>query len=72
MDKKYLYGWLLTYNPFEDRWKATNRDNYFKLWNEGPQEEVLESRNIDAIKEMIIKGKGDLKVILQIKNTLDL
>lgn len=69
MDKKYLYGWIFTFNPFMDRWIATNRDNYFKLWNEGSQEAVLESRTVDALKEMIIKGKGDLKTILKIKES---
>jgi hypothetical protein len=68
--KSYLYGWVFTYNSMEDRWKATNRDNYFKLWNEGHHESILESRNIDSLKEMIIKGKGDLKTILKIKNEL--
>jgi hypothetical protein len=72
MKNKELYGWIFVYFPYEDRWKATNRDNYFKLWNEGKQEEVLESRSINSLQELIIKGRGDLKVILQIKNSLDL
>lgn len=69
-DKKFMYGWLFTYNPFTDRWMATNRDNYFKLWNEGPNEAVLESRNIDSLIEIIIKGKGDLKTILKLKEEM--
>ena len=70
MKNKELYGWLLTYFPYEDRWKATNRDNYFKLWNEGFNEAVLESRNIDSLIEIIIKGKGDLKTILKLKEEM--
>lgn len=68
--KKYLFGWVFTYNPMEDRWKATNRDNYFKLWNEAHHEAILESRNIDSLIEIIIKGEGDLKTILKIKEKI--
>jgi hypothetical protein len=70
MKNKELYGWVFVYFPYEHRWKATNRDNYFKLWNEGHHEAILESRSIDTLKDIIIKGKGDLKTILKIKNEL--
>jgi len=70
MNKKYLYGWIFTYNPFEDRWKAVNRDNYYKLFNDSGNEIILESRNIDTLQDIIIKGEGDLKTILKIKEEM--
>jgi hypothetical protein len=67
---KFMYGWIFTYNPIEDRWKATNRDNYFKLWNEGHHEAILESKNIDSLQDMIIKANGYLRTILELKSKL--
>ena len=70
MKNKPLYGWVFTYNPMEDRWKATNRDNYFKLWNENYHEAILKSSNIDTLIEIIIRGKGDLKTVLELINKI--
>ena len=70
MKNKELYGSIFSYNCFTDRWMATNRDNYFKLWNEGLKEEVLESRSINSLQELIIKGKGDLRTILKLKEAI--
>ena len=66
MDKKYLYGWLITYNPFEKIYLAANRDNYHKLFSDIQDEGVLKSSTIQAIEEVIIKGQGDLRKILKL------
>lgn len=70
MKNEELYGWIFSYNPFKNTWRSVNRDNYYKLWNESASEAILESPDINSIIDIIIKGKGDLRTILKIKEAM--
>lgn len=69
MNKKYLYGWVTTYNPFENIYLAANRDNYHKLFSDIKDESVLKSSTHEALEEVIMKCEGDLHKILKLIET---
>ncbi len=62
--KENLYGWLLTYNPYTDKWLAAKRDDYLDLFsNVEKNENILRSNSIDTLIEVIMKTNGDKKAI---------
>ena len=58
MENKNLYGWVFTFNPYEDKWYATPRDNYFALFN-GKNEDVLSSKDITTLMVLVNKTNGN-------------
>ncbi|XAI97371.1 hypothetical protein [Leptolyngbya phage Lbo-JY46] len=62
--KKYLYGWVITYNPYMNLYLATNKDNYHKLFNNQLDESILKSSSVESIESLIIKNKGSLNKIV--------
>jgi hypothetical protein len=65
--KQYLYGWLITYNPLNDNYLATNRDNYFKLFSDIENEAILKGVSHQVLEEIIILNQGDLRKIINWK-----
>lgn len=60
MQNENLYGWLITYSPYEDEWKAVTRDNYFSLFSGG--ENILRVKgigNIMSLIDIINRTNGD-------------
>lgn len=45
---KYMYGWVLTYNPYRNLWLATHNNNYNALWN-GVNSGVLKAKTVEGI-----------------------
>jgi len=54
----YLYGWVFTYNTYEEAWFAARRDNYDALWN--------------GVNAGVLKSKSSEGVITKIKNLKNL
>lgn len=68
-NKKYLYGWVCTYNPYMGLYLATNKDNYHKLFSNQIDESIIKSVSHDFIEEIIIRNQGDLKKIINFLKT---
>lgn len=56
---KTLYGWLFTYNPFTDKWRAAKSEHKEELFSSFKGENVISSSKIETLIELIIKTDGD-------------
>lgn len=63
------YGWVFTYNPFTDKWRATNRDNYNKLWD-GPDDPIIESSNVGTLVDIVVINGGSLERVMNWKKQI--
>lgn len=70
MKNEHIDGWVFTYSPHDEKWKAVNRDNYSKLWSDVNNEAVIKSSKVETLIEIITKGQGDLKTILKLKEEI--
>lgn len=68
--KRFLYGWLIQYNPFKGNYEATNRDNYFKLFNGGDRTPIIESSKIETIETIIIRCEGKMEKLIKWKESI--
>lgn len=59
MNKLNLYDWVFRFNPYDDRWYATKRDNYPELFGHIKSDDVLMSKNISDLVYIIKKTNGD-------------
>jgi hypothetical protein len=57
-----LDEWVFRFNSSTGYWYSTNRDNYFALFN-GLNEDVIKSKEISTLTEIITKFNGDIKKI---------
>ena len=51
-----LYDYIFHYNHYTELWNAIPRDLYTKYWDNDDLNEVLKSKNVDTLVEMITKG----------------
>lgn len=70
MKNEELYGWVFTYNTYTKNWHVTDRDNYHKLFSDTFHGNVLRSKDINTLIEIIIKNKGDINKILKFKESI--
>lgn len=63
---KHLHGWVIVYNAYIGKYKATTRDNYFDLFN-GESTNVVSSDDINTLHEIIIINKGSLENVINWK-----
>ena len=63
-NNKYLENWVFVYNPYQNVFMATNRDNYSKLFNDTKIEAIIKSRKIEVLFEIINLNKGDLRKVI--------
>jgi hypothetical protein len=63
MENNSLYGWLFAYNPYAKQWYAAEREDYFKMFSDIKDENILKSSDIDTLKYLINKFGGDKKKI---------
>lgn len=66
MNREQLYGWIFTFNPYQQLWFASKRENLNELFS-GDEGNILKSSNIDTLQKLIIKTDGDSE---KIKNLL--
>ena len=50
-----LQNWVFKYNTYTKRWMATTDDCYFDLSNNIQSENIVMSKSIDTLEELIIK-----------------
>jgi hypothetical protein len=60
-NKENLYGWVFVFNPYQDVWMAAKRENYIQLFSgaEKTSDDVLKSKNIMTLVELISRTDGD-------------
>jgi hypothetical protein len=60
MRNENLYGWIFTFNPYEDEWKATPRENGNTLFSGGKG--VLRMKgvgNIMSLVDLVNRTEGE-------------
>lgn len=69
---KHLSDWVFHYNSFDGTWGAAKRENQTDLFNDRKSKNVLSSKNIKDLIELINKTNGDenkLKRLVKISET---
>ena len=62
-DQSYLEDWVFHYNSFNDQWAAVPRETYNEYWSNYKHPEVLRSKNLNTLLELLHKTKGDKQAI---------
>lgn len=52
-------GGVITYNPFIDRWLGAKRENSNDLFSNKESENVLKTKDIPTLIDLIIRTQGD-------------
>lgn len=52
-----LYDYVFHYNHFKKIWSAIPRESYNEYWSNEKAENVISSKKIETLIELIIKGK---------------
>lgn len=60
-----LYDYVFHYNSFKKTWNAIPRDRYNEYWSNKKVENVISSKKIETLIELIIKGKDFINSIKQ-------
>ena len=47
-----LYGWLFTYNPYDEYWYAATRDNYLTMFN-SDRKGTYRSKDFETLKQIV-------------------
>ena len=58
-----LYDYVFHYNPFKKIWSAIPRDKYNEYWSNEKVDDVISSKKIETLIELIIKGKNFINSI---------
>jgi hypothetical protein len=62
-DLSYLEDWVFHFNSFTEEWAAVPRETYNEYWNQNDHPDVLRSRNLNSLLDLLHKSKGDREVI---------
>ena len=59
----YLEDWVFHYNSFNNEWAAIPRGIYNEYWNDYRHPDVLRSKHLNVLLDLLHKSKGDVGVI---------
>jgi G:T-mismatch repair DNA endonuclease (very short patch repair protein) len=59
----FMHDWIFHYNPYEDRWAAIPRDNYTDYWNDRAHKNILRSKHLNTLIDLLYKCKGSVDCI---------
>lgn len=62
-DLSYLEDWVFHYNSFNNEWAAIPRGIYNGYWNDYRHPDVLRSKTLNTLLELLHKTKGDKQAI---------
>ena len=62
-DLSYLEDWVFHYNSFTENWAAIPREIYKEYWNNYDHPDVLKSKNLNILQNLLHKLKGDINQI---------
>lgn len=64
----FMYNWVFHFNPFTETWTAVHRDDYNIYWDKQDCKRCLKSKNINDLKDLLYKAKGDLEEVEKLIN----
>ena len=53
---EHLYDWLFHYNPYEELWYATPKEDYMKFFSGSDKRGSLKAKDIDTLIHIIYNG----------------
>jgi hypothetical protein len=59
----FMHDWVFHYSPFEDRWAAIPRDNYVDYWNDRAHKNIMRSKHLNTLVDLLYKCKGNVDCI---------
>ena len=62
-DALYMYDWVFHYNPYSEEWSAIPKKIYHEYWNNKKHPQILRSKNLNTLLEILYKSKGELEEI---------
>jgi hypothetical protein len=61
-----LYNFVFHFNAYTGLWSAIHRDDYLQYWSNSSHTNVIRSKSVDTLQEIIIKTGGELSKIEQL------
>lgn len=58
-----MFNWVFHYNPYLNLWNAIPRHKYQEYWSNLTADEVLKSKDLNVLIEMINRGEDFIKSI---------
>jgi hypothetical protein len=62
-DMAYLEDWIFHYNAYANQWAAFPRETYTQYWNDYEDINVLRSKELPTLLDLLHKTKGDKLLI---------
>jgi hypothetical protein len=62
----YLEDWVFHFNSFTNQWAAIPRDSYTEYWSDYKNPNVLKSKHLNTLLDLLHKTKGDVEMIEQL------
>lgn len=59
----YLEDWVFHYNSFKNQWSAVPREKYNEYWSNHKHPDVLRSKHLNTLLDILHKSKGDMNII---------
>ena len=62
-DQLYMYDWVFHFNPYSEEWSAIPKKLYYEYWNNKKHPDILRSKKVTTLLEILYKAKGDVDEI---------
>lgn len=62
-DLAYLEDWVFHFNSFRNEWAAVPRETYNEYWNDYKNGNVLRSKHLNILLDLLHKSKGNKEII---------
>lgn len=59
----YLEDWVFHYNSHSKEWAAIPRETYSEYWNNFKHPDVLRSKHLNTLLDLLHKSKGNRDII---------
>ncbi len=59
----YLEDWVFHFNSISEEWAAIPRETYSEYWNNYKHSDVLRSKHLNTILDLLHKSKGNKDII---------
>lgn len=60
-----IYDYVFHYNPHTELWSAIPRDRYVEYWNDRDSIDVLKSKEIRVLIELVNRGEEFIESVSQ-------
>jgi hypothetical protein len=62
-DLSYLEDWIFHYSVHTNEWAAIPRNSYKEYWNNYKHSDILRSKHLNTLLDLLHKSKGDAGII---------